>query len=109
VSIAELNLVSPTTVGSIITISARITFTSSRSLEVQVLGRTTDATGERIVASGLFNFVSLDKTGRPCEIPPISPDTPARVARAAAGAQRYAAAKEARRAAAVAKAKPVTE
>mmetsp|Transcript_149411 Transcript_149411/g.212438 ORF Transcript_149411/g.212438 Transcript_149411/m.212438 type:complete len:337 (-) Transcript_149411:88-1098(-) len=99
VSIGDLNLVSPVTVGSVVTILSRITFTSSRSLEIQVLVRALDIHGERAVASGIFNFVSLDKTDRPCPIPQLEITTEAQTARAAAGKKRYEAAKERRRAA----------
>eukprot|EP00038_Savillea_parva_P022636 m.38201 g.38201 ORF g.38201 m.38201 type:complete len:347 (+) comp5622_c0_seq2:338-1378(+) len=108
VSIGDLRLVSPALNGSVVTIAARITFTSSRSMEIQVLARCMTTAGTRTVASAHFNFVSLDKTGRPTTIPQIEPTTAEEKARFAAGAQRYEETKQKRAAAAKAKAMATT-
>lgn len=100
VSISDLHLVSPVTVGSVVTVHSRITFTSSRSMEIQIECRSCGHTGEVTrCAAGIFNFVCLDDSGKPVPLPQFTPSTPAEEARAKAGAARYEAAREKRMAA----------
>ena len=52
-------------VGDVVAVSARINFTSSRSMELQVAAHAEGRSGAlHCCASGLFNFVSLDEAGR---------------------------------------------
>jgi len=93
--------------GQTVSIFARSTFTSGRSLEIEVmveaegvLDCSHPAGGERepiVCNTAIFTFVSLDEKGKVQPIPQLEPTTEEEKARFEAGKQRYEEKKESRR------------
>merc|ERR1711935_54176 len=94
-----LDFEAPVKKGSLVTVEAHSTFSSSRSLEVEVhVTAESPLTGEKYNAAvGFLTFVSLDEHGRPLELPALpEPVNERERATREAGAARYASRKLAR-------------
>lgn len=93
-------MLSAAEVGDVVVVSARINFTSARSMELQVFAHAEGKSApKRVCAAGLFNFVSLDAAGKPQPLPvwALAEDaSAAEKASQAAGKARYLAAKQKR-------------
>src|SRR3954469_14959215 len=90
-SVDGMELQKPIRVGERVAMTARIAFTSSRSIGVSFAmrhGLPDGATPPPSVA-GYMTFVILDESGSPLEVPQFQPDTPAEVARFREGRIRY--------------------
>lgn len=74
----SLDFIHPIKVGDLIILKSRVTctFTTSLEVEVEVFSETIQ-TGERKLTSRAYlTFVSLDKHGKPTEVPPLLVETP---------------------------------
>lgn len=89
--IDALDLVKPIRLSDVVHISARPTFASARSLEVEVIVEAEDFnTGKReLTTRGLLTFVSLSEEGKPMSLPPLIPTTEGQKQVFVAGEQRY--------------------
>ncbi|MCI0411939.1 acyl-CoA thioesterase [bacterium] len=76
-SMDKLDFLSPAYVGEILIFQASVNFVARTSLEVGVkVTAENPLTGEhRHTASAYLTYVSIDKTGKPVQIPPILPET----------------------------------
>jgi acyl-CoA hydrolase len=72
-AIDSLSFVAPIRVGDQVALSARVSYTGSKSMEVYVrVEREDPVTGESLLATTAFlTFVSLGDDGRPCGVPPL--------------------------------------
>lgn len=72
-AIDSLSFLSPVRVGDQIVLSARISYTGKKSMEVSVtVVRENPETGERVRTTAAYlTFVALDDSGKPKEIPPL--------------------------------------
>ena len=77
VSIDRLDFLSPVFVGDILRVHANLNFTGRTSMELGVRVEAENfMTGEiRHTASAYLTFVSLDKLGKPMEVPQVIPET----------------------------------
>ncbi len=74
----SLDFIHPIKVGDLIILKSRVTcaFKTSLEVEVEVFSETIQ-TGERKLTSRAYlTFVSLDKDGKPTEVPPLLMETP---------------------------------
>lgn len=74
----SLDFIHPIKVGDLIILKSRVTcvFTTSLEVEVEVFSEEIQ-TGERKLTSRAYlTFVSLDKDGKPTEVPPLLVETP---------------------------------
>lgn len=76
-SIDDLHFIAPVYKGWVVNLKASLNFTSRHSMEVGVrVDAENPITGEEFhTASAYLTFVAL-KNGKPCEVPPVSPETP---------------------------------
>jgi acyl-coenzyme A thioesterase 7 len=97
-SLEAVDFLLPVCNGDLLEISARPVFNSRRSMdvEVNVFAQSLSNAEKRLAATSIFTFVSLDKTYRPQDVPPLTIDTPAQRARFELGARRYQQRKTAR-------------
>ncbi|EDV23232.1 Cytosolic acyl coenzyme A thioester hydrolase [Trichoplax sp. H2] len=97
-SIDAINFHHPMRQSNVITISGRVTFTSAKSMEVEVIVITEDlSTGKKhFSCSAFFNFVSVDSSGRVLPVPPLVLKTDSEKKRFESGKQRYSARKQRR-------------
>ncbi len=76
--------------GELLYVKARPSFTSSKSMEVEVVVEVENMHGVRVPsAHAYFTFVSLDKAGKTLPIPPLDVCTEEDERRFAAGKERY--------------------
>jgi len=89
--IDALDLVTPIRLSDVVHISARPTFASARSLEVEVIVEAENLkTGKKHLSTrGLLTFVSLNSEGKPMSLPPLIPTTEGQRHIFEAGQQRY--------------------
>lgn len=89
-SIDRLDFHSPVFVGDILRVHANLNFTGRTSMELGVRVEAENImTGEiRHTASAYLTFVSLDKLGKPIEIPQVIPETDDEIRRNTAAAIR---------------------
>lgn len=97
-SIDAIDFHSPVKLGQVMHLSARATFTSSRSMEIEVVVDAKDFISDKSVrsCSAFFTFVSLDERGLPQAIPPLELTTDEERKRFEAGKKRYTGRKEKR-------------
>lgn len=72
-SVTQLSFIEPVFVGDLVICNAELRYTGRTSMEVYVCVKAEDMTKESIrqVSEGYFFMVSLDRNGRPREIPPL--------------------------------------
>jgi len=77
-SIDSLSFKEPLRVGDHVVLKASVNYAGRTSMEVGVrVTCQSPYTGEELVATTAhLTFVALDENKRPCQIPPISPQTP---------------------------------
>jgi acyl-CoA hydrolase len=76
-SVDNLNFSKPIKLGSVVTISAKVTRSFNSSMEVHVVADTEDnmrGIKERS-NEAFFTFVAVDQNGRPIDVPEIEPET----------------------------------
>ena len=99
VSLEAINFSEPVRKGELVHVTAFATFTSSRSLEIEVIVDAENVlTGVKrfCTSSAFFIFVSLDQNHRPLPLKPLEPQTAEEVTRFAEGKARYEARKSRR-------------
>lgn len=90
-SMDDLHFHAPIHVGSVAVLEARVQAAFHTSMEVAVTVHSEELrTGSRTLCTSAFiTFVAVDEAGRPCEVPPLAPETEEDRARmAAANARR---------------------
>ncbi|XP_065176340.1 cytosolic acyl coenzyme A thioester hydrolase-like isoform X1 [Sycon ciliatum] len=100
-SLDAIDFHAPVLNGNLVTVTGRVTHTSKRSMEIEVIVFADNAfTGERKATNtAYFTFVTLNRlTGKVNEVPQLSTPTDEDKARFAEGQQRYDERKEARKA-----------
>jgi len=97
-SIDAIDFHAPVKLGHIIHLTGRATFTSSKSMEIEVFVDAKDYVADKSVrsCSAFFTFVSLDDKRRPQAIPPLELSTDEERKRFEAGQKRYLRRKEKR-------------
>lgn len=89
-SMDDLHFHAPIHVGSVAVLEARVQAAFHTSMEVAVTVHSEDLrTGARTLCTSAFiTFVALDDEGKPCEVPPLAPETEEDRARMAAAHKR---------------------
>jgi acyl-coenzyme A thioesterase 7 len=97
-SLEAVDFHSPVFSGDIVSFYARPTFTSRRSMEIEVnvYAECLRTSVVRLANTARFTFVSLDKNRKPQDLPQLEPQTEVEKARFAAGLGRYQKNKETR-------------
>jgi acyl-CoA hydrolase len=90
VSVDGAELIEPVVLGDRVSMRARVSFTSGRSLGIAVAMAATSRgqTTARPVLTGYMTFVVVDAEGRPVAVPPFTPQTPEEMALHREGAMR---------------------
>lgn len=72
-SVTQLSFIEPIYVGDLVICSARLTYAGRTSMEVYVNVQAEDLTRgvDRQVCEGYFFMVSLDRSGKPSQVPPL--------------------------------------
>lgn len=72
-SVTELSFIDPIFIGDLVICTARLIYTGRTSMEVFVNVKAEDLEKGTVksVSEGYFNMVSLDRNGRPMEVPPL--------------------------------------
>jgi acyl-CoA hydrolase len=93
VAVDSLTFLSPIYVGNLVTFTAALSYVGRTSMEVEVLVEAEDPlTGEKTHTNTAYLvYVALDEDGRPCEVPPLIPETDEERERIAKGEKRQAA------------------
>ena len=100
VSISAMDFCSMVYLGDIVTIDAKMTFCSSKSMEIKVTASVTSMTREdHLVAKGIFSFVSLDSNNKVLPVPSLKYETEEEYVEAFKSQLRYEATKKERLAA----------
>ena len=99
VAISDMDFVSWVTLGDICTIKSKVVFSSSKSLEIEVVASVASVASEteKVVARGLFTFVSI-ADGKVLSVPKLKLESDEDFEKAYAGMLRYETAKKARQA-----------
>lgn len=106
ISISAMDFDAIVHLGDIVTIEANMRFCSSKSMEIMVVAKVTSMTKQdHVVARGTFTFVALDKKNKVIAVPGLALETEEEFDHAFASQVKYEAAKQARIAAAAARAK----
>ncbi len=76
-SVDNLRFTKPIRLGSIVTISAKVTRSFNSSMEVHVVAEIEDHTRgiKETSNEAFFTFVAVDQNGRPIDVPEIEPET----------------------------------
>ncbi len=92
-SMDTLNFISPVKLGYIVILKASINFTGKTSMEIGVRVTAEDPlTGTQAhTASAYLTFVAVDEKGKPCAVPPVTPQTDEEKRRYSEGQKRKAA------------------
>jgi acyl-CoA hydrolase len=74
----SLDFIHPIKVGDLILLKSRVTcvFKTSLEVEVEVFSEAIQTGERKLTSKAYLTFVSLDKDGRPTEVPPLIVDTP---------------------------------
>ncbi len=74
----SLDFIHPIRVGDLIILKSRVTcaFKTSLEVEVEVFSETIQTGERKLTSKAYLTFVSLDKNGKPTEVPPLIVDTP---------------------------------
>ena len=74
----SLDFIHPIKVGDLIILKSRVTcvFKTSLEVEVEVFSEAIQTGERKLTSKAYLTFVSLDKDGRPKEVPPLVIDTP---------------------------------
>ncbi len=90
VAIDSMTFKEPVHVGELLELTAEVTWTGHTSIEVMVnVVAENLLTGGRIATNSAFLvYVALDDRGRPCEVPPVAPETETEIQHFAEGQQR---------------------
>jgi len=74
----SLDFIHPIKVGDLIILKSRVTcvFKTSLEVEVEVFSETIQTGERKLTSKAYLTFVSLDKNGKPTEVPPLIVDTP---------------------------------
>ena len=100
VGIKAMDFVSWVHLGDLCSIQSKVVFASTKSIEIEVIASVTSTKDfgiDRIVAKGLFSFVSLSSDKQVLPVPKLRCDTDEEIQNAYLGQQRYEEAKRARR------------
>lgn len=97
-SIDAINFHHPMKLANVVTISSRVTFTSAKSMEIEVIVLTEDlrTATKHFSCTAFFNFVSVDSNGHVLPVPPLAMKSDAEQKRFEDGKQRYSARKQRR-------------
>ncbi len=76
-SVDNVSFVSPIPLGNVVTLEARITraFTTSMEVVVDVFSENIPAGTKNKTNQAFLTFVAVDQTGRPIEVPEVTPET----------------------------------
>lgn len=102
VAISDMDFVSWVRLGDCVTIKSKVVFTSSKSLEIEVVASVVSVTSDaingkdNIVARGLFTFLSIGSDGKVQAVPKLLLESEEDMQNAFFGLHRYEAAKRAR-------------
>jgi acyl-CoA hydrolase len=82
-SVDRIDFESPVRVGEVLLLKASVNFAGRTSMEVGVLcmAENPRSGARRHTASAYFTFVALTDDLKPCEVPPVRPDTPVEMRR----------------------------
>ncbi|HUQ89629.1 MAG TPA: acyl-CoA thioesterase [Vicinamibacterales bacterium] len=74
----SLDFIHPIRVGDLIILKSRVTcvFKTSLEVEVEVFSETIETGERKLTSKAYLTFVSLNKNGKPTEVPPLIVDTP---------------------------------
>jgi acyl-CoA hydrolase len=74
----SLDFIHPIKVGDLIILKSRVTcvFKTSLEVEVEVFSETIQTGERKLTSKAYLTFVSLDKSGKPAQVPPLIVDTP---------------------------------
>src|SRR6187397_3035350 len=74
----SLDFIHPIKVGDLIILKSRVTcvFKTSLEVEVEVFSEAIQTGEKKLTSKAYLTFVSLDKDGKPKEVPPLIVDTP---------------------------------
>jgi len=91
-SVDRIDFESPVRVGEVLVLLASVNYAGRTSMEIGVLCLAEDARSgrRRHTASAYFTFVAVGDDGKPAEVPPVSPQTPAEIRRFEAAEARRA-------------------
>jgi acyl-coenzyme A thioesterase 7 len=97
VSISPIDFLSMIHLGDIVTLDAKLSFCSAKSMEIQVTARVTSMTRQdHLVAKGTFSFVSLDDKNKLIPVPALKLETEQEFEEAFASQVKYETAKKRR-------------
>lgn len=90
VSIDRVDFREPVHVGDLVIMKASVNYAGRTSMEIGVRVETEDMIGgvRRHTNSAYLTFVSVDRNGRPVEVPELQPETPDELRRFAAAQER---------------------
>ena len=74
----SLDFIHPIKVGDLIILKSRVTcaFKTSLEVEVEVFSETIQTGERKLTSKAYLTFVSLDKDGKPTQVPPLISETP---------------------------------
>ena len=74
----SLDFIHPIKVGDLIILKSRVTcvFKTSLEVEVEVFSEKIETGERKLTSKAYLTFVSLDKAGKPTQVPPLIVDTP---------------------------------
>ena len=74
----SLDFIHPIRVGDLIILKSRVTcvFKTSLEVEVEVFSEAIQTGERKLTSKAYLTFVSLDKDGKPTEVPPLIVETP---------------------------------
>jgi acyl-CoA hydrolase len=74
----SLDFIHPIRVGDLIILKSRVTcaFKTSLEVEVEVFSETIQTGERKLTSKAYLTFVSLDKDGKPTQVPPLLAETP---------------------------------
>jgi acyl-coenzyme A thioesterase 7 len=97
ISISSMDFLSMIHLGDIVTLDAKLSFCSAKSMEIQVTARVTSMTRQdHLVAKGTFSFVSLDEKNKLIPVPALKLETEQEFEAAFASQVKYETAKNQR-------------
>ena len=74
----SLDFIHPIKVGDLILLKSRVTcvFNTSLEVEVEVFSEAIETGEQKLTSKAYLTFVSLDKNGKPAQVPPLLVETP---------------------------------
>jgi acyl-CoA hydrolase len=76
-NIDDLHFLAPVRVGDIVVLRSSVNYAGHTSMEVgvKVFSETPGNMRQHHMATAYLTFVAIDRRGKPCEVPPVAPET----------------------------------